>query len=262
MNFTENLPTCENSDAEYLISYIQKVLLPASEEFHELLKIDQIKLHHAFSFTTILTHAIDYMVLIDRELNNRSRAKLLNEFDEIYLVQGAKHLNQKFKLLDAVNNAFKHVELDKKRYKNLINEYGTFTFDSLKVHNGRIFFYHPEYKFDYCRIVLKPIAAIFDCDIKLKDDVVEFLNGKKYGTLHVKQFESYDHKEYDPMDAIDRMIEYCDPKCLDCVEYQAKCECHSFFYANQKPDSNLDIDKNFDLKKTMAKISGTREWTI
>ena len=259
MNLTENLPTSDNSNADYLISYIQKVLLPASVEFHELLRLNQIKLHHAFSFTTILTHAIDYLVFIDDDYKRRTRKTLIEDFDEIYSVQGATYVNQKFKLLDAVNNAFKHVELDINRYKSLIDKYGLITFDSLQVRDNNVYFVQKEYTFDYCRIVLKPIAAIFDCSINTKDDVIKFLNAKKHGTLHVEDFDYYDN---DPMNAIDRMIEYSDPKCLDCGEYQDKCACDSFLYANQKPDSNLDIDKNFDFNETMAQISGTREWAI
>lgn len=242
----------------YFIDYINTIVSPATQEFQQLLRRDQVKLHHAFSLTTILTHAIDYMVLIDHEINNRSRAKLIDEFDEIYSVHGAKYLNQKFKLLDAVNNAFKHVELDQKRYKPLIEKYGLFTLYSLVEQNNKVYFIHDNYKFDYCRIVLKPIAAIFNCGLATKNDVIKFMNAEKHESAHEDNIKDDYYQYYDHSDDIDRMINYCNPQCFDCGEYQNKCECDSFFYANQKPEANLDIDKNFDLKKTMAKISGTR----
>lgn len=260
----ENMPIYEHTNTDYLISYIQKVLLPASIEFNTLTQLNQVKLHHAFSFTTILTHAIDYMVFIDRELNNRSRSELIEKFDEIYSVKGAKYLNQKFKLLDAVNNAFKHVELDQKMKKNIssIDQYGLITFNSLQMHDSKIYFVQQGYKFDYCRIILKPISAIFDCDIKTNNDVMEFLNIEKQKTINIEKHACYDNEYYEPWNAIDRMIEYCDPKCLDCGEFQSQCDCENFLYDKKKVAPNVAIDETFDFEKTIAQISSTREWTM
>lgn len=58
----------EEDDAKYLLSYINDVLIPASEEFFVLVNQNKVLLHHAFSFNTILSHAIDYMIFIAKKL--------------------------------------------------------------------------------------------------------------------------------------------------------------------------------------------------
>ena len=119
-------------DARYLLSYLNDVLIPASKEFFDLLDDNQIKLHHAFSFNAILAHAIDYMLFIANKQVKISRISFVKNFDQRYAVDGCSHINNKFSLLDAINNSFKHVELKKSRYIDLISLYGDLSFHSLK----------------------------------------------------------------------------------------------------------------------------------
>lgn len=72
-----------------------------------------------FSFNAILAHVVDYMIFIARKKIKITRADFIKSFDERYEVDGSKHISNKFSLLDAINNSFKHVELDKKDIKNL-----------------------------------------------------------------------------------------------------------------------------------------------
>lgn len=244
-------------DAKYLISYINDVLIPASNEFFSQLHDNKVKLHHVFSFNSILAHAIDYMVFIAKKMTNASRRNFIQEFDERYGVDGCEHINNKFTLLDAVNNSFKHVELEKQRYKTLIAKYGDLSFHSLKHENGKIFFDMPAYRFDYSRVVLRPIAAIFNCGLKTTSDIDDFINGRICGSTGYGHFD-YD---YEPHDAIDRMIDYCNPECMDCGESGDDCDCRNFIYEGNRGEFAANVDPSFDLDDVMSNISGTREWT-
>ncbi|WP_394123562.1 hypothetical protein [Psychrobacter nivimaris] len=256
----------EESDARYLLSYINDVLIPASEEFFALLNQNQVLLHHAFSFNTILSHAIDYMVFIAKKVNKLSgnssvikRKDFISKFDEKYHVDGCSHINNKFKLLDAVNNSFKHVELEQKRYADLIKMYGDLNFHNLSAEDGKVFFKSQLYSFDYCRVVMRPIAKIFDCNIKTHNDVDDFINGRIHGSFGYGNFLY----EYEPYDAIDRIIDFCDSEyieCIDCGEIGDRCDCVSYIYDQKSGERSPNIDPNFDFNDVMSNISGTREW--
>ncbi|MCS6191998.1 hypothetical protein [Shewanella baltica] len=242
----------------YLISYINDVLIPASNEFSNHLSKNKVRLHHVYSFNAILAHAIDYMVFIAKKNNNKaSRKAFIKEFDDRYAVDGCEHINNKFTLLDAINNSFKHVELNKIWYKELIKKYGELSFHSLKYENGKVFFVMPDYKFDYSRVVLRPIAAIFNCDLKTTDDIDDFINGRIYGSSGYGHF-NYD---YEPHDAIDRMVDACNPVCMDCGEGYDKCDCPNFIYHGNRGEFSGNLGPNFDFADVMSNISGTREWS-
>ena len=244
-------------NAKYFLSYLNDVLIPASQEFFELLDENQLKLHHVFSFNAILAHAIDYMVFIAKKHSNISRTNFIKTFDEKYTVDGCIHINNKFSLLDAVNNSFKHVELDKTRYSHLIDMYGDLSFNCLHPKQGKIFFEMPSHKFDYARVVLRPVAAIFDCDLHTTDDVDDFINGRICGNTGYGQF-SY---SYEPHEAIDRMIDACNAQCMDCGEDGNNCDCQKFIYANHTGQYSPNLDNNFEFNSVMSEISGTREWS-
>ena len=245
-------------DARYLLSYINEVLIPSSDEFFKLLDQNKVQLHHAFSLNAILTHAIDYMVFIAKKTGEASRTKFIEVFDEKYSVDGSVHINNKFRLLDAINNSFKHVELDttQTRYKDLIEKYGELTFHSLKHVDGKVYFEMPSYRFDYCRVVLRPIAAIFNCGLKTTNDIDDFVNGRICGSTGYGHFVY----EYEPWDAIDRMIDFCTARCIDCGEHEG-CECSSFRFGKDKGEFRPNSDPNFNFDDVMSNISGTREWS-
>lgn len=243
-------------NANYFLSYLKNVLIPASREFFELLDENNLKLHHVFSFNAILAHAIDYMVFIAKKHSEISRTNFIKTFDEKYAVDGCIYINNKFSLLDAVNNSFKHVELNTSRYSHLIDIYGDLSFHCLNQKQGKIFFEMPSHKFDYSRVVLRPIAAIFDCDLHNTSDVDDFINGRICGSTGYGSY-SYD---YEPYDAIDRMIDACNAKCMDCGEDGNDCDCQSFSYGNKSGQYSPDIDPNFEFNDVMSQIGGTREW--
>lgn len=245
-------------DARYLLSYLNEVLIPASQDFFGSLDNNQLKLHQAFSFTTILAHAIDYILFISKKKIKIDRVDLVKNFDQRYAVDGCKHINNKFSLLDAVNNSFKHVELDPKRktYTELLQIYGELSFNCIKEEKGKIFFNTTSYVFDYSRVVLRPIAAIFNCNLVNTNDVDDFINGRICGSTSYGSF-SYD---YEPHDAIDRMIDACSAECMDCGENGDNCDCRKFIYANNRGQYSPNIDPSFELNEVMSQIIGTLEW--
>ncbi|HBE9116893.1 TPA: hypothetical protein KNG88_002584 [Citrobacter braakii] len=247
----------DEKDTSYLISYLNDVLKPASKDFFKLLDSNSLRLHHVYSFNAILAHAVDYMVHIaKKKIPDIKRSHFIENFDRMYSVSGCDHINNKFELLDAINNSFKHVELRRNQYKKLIHRYGDLSFHSLKAVEGKVFFNMSEYKFDYCRVVLRPIAKIFDCGLNTRNDIDDFINGRKFGSTGYGVF-LYD---YEPYDAIDRMIDYCNSECMDCGESDQNCDCPSFTYGSSKGQFNPNSDPFFDLDDVMSNISGTREW--
>ncbi|CAM6764533.1 TPA: hypothetical protein ACGTJE_002747 [Escherichia coli] len=246
----------DEKDASYLLSYLDNVLTPASEEFFTILNNNTLKLHHVFSFNAILAHVVDYMIFIAKKKTEITRTDFIKSFDKRYEVDGSKHISNKFSLLDAINNSFKHVELDKKRYKELIEKYGDLSFHSLKADNGKVFFEMPLYKFDYARVVLRPISNIFNCQLRNISDIDDFINGRIYGSSGYGHFD-YD---YEPWDAIDRMIDYCNAECMDCGESDSNCDCQNFIYESKNGQFNPDTDPKFNFDDVMSNISGTREW--
>ncbi len=247
----------DKADAQYLLSYLNDVLIPASDEFFGLLRDNELKLHHVFSFNAILAHAIDYMLFIAKKMIDVSRGGFIKSFDERYSVDGCEHINNKFALLDAVNNSFKHVELDQGRYKKLIEKYGDLSFHCLKNEDGKVFFTMPSHRFDYSRVVLRPIAAIFNCGLNTANDIDDFINGRICGSTGYGHFD-YD---YEPHDAIDRMIDHCNPECMDCGEGSEDCDCPNFVYESNRGEFNPNTDPSFDFDDVMSNISGTREWS-
>ena len=247
----------DEKDAGYLLAYLNDVLLPASEEFFSHLSENDLALHHVFSFNAIVAHAVDYMVFIAQKQSKVCRGSLIRDFDERYAVAGSRHINDKFTLLDAVNNSFKHVELNKNRYRHLIKQYGDLSFHSLQAAHGKVFFAMPAYRFDYSRVVLRPVARIFNCGIKSTHDIDDFINGRICGC---SGYVSYNHY-YEPHDAIERMIDYCNPECTDCGEAEDNCDCPNYQYITASGDFIPDTDPAFDFEDVMSEISGTREWS-
>lgn len=241
---------------EYLSNYINNIVQPAGEEFLVLLQNNNLQLHHAYSLNFILAHALDHMVYSPNP-NEQKRCAYLIDFDRKYQVEGSNHLNNKFQLLDVVNNSLKHVVLDIKRYRHIIETYGDINSMSLQAENGKVFLKTKNYTFDYGRVVLRPVYQVFDCDLSDPEDIIEFINGDLFGCFGYDIFED----DYEADNAIDRMIAHCNPICMDCGELGDACECPSFVYGDKPGFFNpVDQDPNFDFNSVMSQISGTRDW--
>lgn len=77
------------------------------------------------------------------------------------------------------------------------------------------------------------------------------------GTLDCEPIE-YCTPDYldpsDPMTAIDRMVHYCNPVCVDCGEGEEECSCENFLYGEENGEFSPEFDDNFDIESTMSEI--------
>lgn len=231
--------------------YLESILQPATKRFEKLLDSGTVSLDEAFSATLFAAHAIDYILAIRSAKDLKGgRVALVNGFDESFSIEGGRFQNSKFRLVDAINNALKHMELDSKRYPDLIEKYGAISFQCLVEEKGRVVCLLDGYRFDYCRVVLRPILkALTGWSIDDLEDVLEFSLGE-FGS-----FESYIMASFTD-DPIDQMIEYCNPICSDCGEGEEDCYCATYIYDGQAGEFAPIKDEFFDFDSCMSRISG------
>lgn len=234
--------------------YLRYVLHPASVEFRHKLDTDSLQLHDVVAFSGIIAHAVDYMWEVAKASGQDvTRIRLVESFDNIHSIQGARYLNYKFKLANLVNNACKHVEIDEKRHKGTEKIYGPLGFRNLKILSGRVFFSAKNHRFDFGRVVLRPICDIFDSvDFQTVGDVLAFIKGE----YAIDEVCDPCLGNDDPDTAIDRMIDYCHPLCLDCGEDADDCMCAHYRYPQGSGECNPDYDEDFDFDHVMSQISG------
>lgn len=235
--------------------YLRQVVQPACDEFRHKLDSDQLHLHDVVANAGIISHAIDYMraasVCAGR---SEKRYKMIVDFDGIHAVEGARFLNHKFMLANLVNNACKHVELDKKVHPNIDEVYGGMGFRNLKEIDGQVYFRAKDHRFNFGRVVLRPIFDVFDgVEFETVADVIDFIDGN----YSVEGVCDPEYDEDDPATAIDRMIDYCHPLCLDCGEDSDECECEKYRYPQGSGECNPDYDEEFDFDRVMSQISGS-----
>ncbi|NUZ09013.1 hypothetical protein, partial [Piscinibacter koreensis] len=179
-----------------------------------------------------------------------TRTELLKKFDEIFAIEGARFQNKKFELIDAVNNSLKHIQLDRKRYPELVRLYGDISFNSLVPDGKRVLCILEGYRFDYARVVLRPaIDALTNWHLEDAESVLELASGNvtMEGTI-------VDHDFDDPIDA---MIAYANPTCDDCGESSDFCACETYTYDGKAGIFTSNFSKSFDFDSVMSRISGS-----
>ncbi len=247
----------QNNKCTLFINYVDVILKPAFKEFECKLDSNKLNISQVISLNFIVAHAIDYMIAIKKLVGqSKSRKEHIREFDELYSVEGGLHINKKFMLLDALNNAIKHVELDQNRYNDLLIEYGEISISCLKQGKGKVYFSSSKYFFDYARVVLRPIAATFECDIHNIEQLEDFLNGDYHGCASYGNYECYDDVN---AEAIERMIDYANPQCRDCGEYEADCDCSSSIYNGKQGGFSPDDNSSFDFYDVWSQISRSKQ---
>ncbi len=232
--------------------FLRSILRPAAEEFYWHLDAGDLKLHQVFQTTVLAAHMIDYLAAIRCAAGLvEDRKQLVKTFDQIYAVEGALFLNRKFQLVNAVNNALKHIELNPEKFpanKELIEQYGPIRFHCLRKEGGLVLFEAEKYHFDFARVALRPVLAVVTpWEFEDADDVVDFAFGK-YADLEVAD-------DFDD-DPIDQMIDYCNPICLDCGEGGDECRCSEFRYDDKRGEFRGDWDESFEFDAVMSRISG------
>ncbi|MGO4605921.1 hypothetical protein AB4142_06255 [Variovorax sp. 2RAF20] len=236
--------------------YIRAIFEPAMVRLKANINAGHVELHQVFGANLFVAHAVDYIQAIrNADGIKESRTDLVRKFDQTFSVNGARFSNRKFELIDAINNALKHIRLDPKRYRQLEQQYGPVSFQSLVEEKGRVLCILDGYRFDYARVVLRPAyQALADWDLDAVEDVLEFARGEVASSdwTHEDALMASD----DPADAPDQMIAYCNPTCDDCGEGEPDCYCAEFVYEGEQGrfESRFQADFNFD--EVMSRISG------
>jgi hypothetical protein len=231
--------------------YVEAIFQPATKNFLRLLEERNLTLHEVYGANLFVAHAVDYILAI--RLANGSteyRSALVKKFDEVFSVEGARFQNKKFELIDAVNNALKHIQLDEQRYPDLVRLYGEISFNSLVQEGKRVLCILDGYRFDYARVVLRPaIRALSNWNFEDAEDVLEFASGNVTieGTIVDDDFD----------DPIDQMIAYANPTCDDCGESSDFCACETYTYNGEAGVFTSNFSKSFDFDSVMSRISGS-----
>lgn len=236
--------------------YIQAIFEPAMVRLNANINAGHVELHQVFGANLFVAHAVDYIQAIrNADGIKESRTDLVRKFDQTFSVNGARFSNRKFELIDAINNALKHIRLDPKRYHQLEQQYGPVSFQSLVEEKGRVLCILDGYRFDYARVVLRPAyQALADWDFDAVEDVLEFARGEV--ALSDWTHEDALMASDDPADAPDQMIAYCNPTCDDCGEGEPDCYCAEFVYEGEQGRFESRFQADFDFDEVMSRISG------
>ncbi|AQQ50713.1 hypothetical protein KDW67_33755 [Burkholderia cenocepacia] len=234
-------------------TYIDRILNPVASEFLKKVNNNSINLHEAFGVNLFVAHAVDYIHAIRKADGlNEGRTAFVKEFDQHFGVAGARFRDRKFELIDAINNSLKHVQLDEKRYKSIVDQYGSISFKCLVPEDGRVLCFLEGYRFDYARSILRPaIRALSGWNFDDNSEILDFARGN-ICIAHDESIPSY----YDWEDPIDQMIEYCNPNCDDCEEPEGTCMCATYVFDGKQGSFEPSFDPTFNFDHVMSRISG------
>lgn len=228
----EITPSIQQACDDY-INYIKFILDPSRKDIQSKIRENKVSLHQVFAANLIVAHSVDYLLAIRVAAGmSNNRTDFVRSFDEIFSIDGAYLSNKKMELIDAINNALKHIRIDPARYKSLGERYGQISFQSLVEDEGRVMCHLENYRFDYCRVVLLPaLKALTNWEFEEVEDVLLFARGEMVvEPWHVS--DTYDPD--DPSTAIERMIEICSSPCKNCEEEADECRCSQYVFAGDE----------------------------
>jgi hypothetical protein len=235
--------------------YVHAIVEPAMDRLLADMQRGPVSLHQVFGANVFLAHAVDYLRAIrTADGFKETRTNLVQGFDETFSVEGARIGNRKFELIDAINNSLKHISLDSDRYDHLVKKYGQISFRSLAEEDGQVLCILDGYRFDYARVVLRPAyRAIAGMGHASAESILNFARGDAV----VEHWVADDlMSSSDPADAIDQMIEHCNPACEDCGERELECKCAQFIYNGAEGKFVRTFHAHFDFDTVMSRISG------
>ena len=240
---------CRNACSDYL-KYLDTILTPVLEELKSDSDNRALTLHQVIGANLCAAHAVDYIVAIRQTIGlNQSRGILVPIFDEEYGVCGARIHGGKMALVDAVNNAMKHIRINPKRYQTLVQKYGQVSFECLVEADGRILCLLDGFRFDYVRVVLIPVLqALCSWAFQDEEDVVEFARG---GMGEMDGGAAYSLDD-DPVDAL---IDACNPLCSNCDEDEEECQCAEFMFDGQAGEFEARFATNAELDSLLSAVS-------
>lgn len=243
--------TCRGACADYL-KYLDTLLLPVFEELRSNSDSRSLKLHHVIGANLCAAHAIDYIIAIRRALGlKEGRGALIQVFDAEYAVAGARIQGGKMTLVDAINNAMKHIRIEPKRYEDLIRQYGQVSFECLVEDDGRILCLLDGFRFDYVRVVLLPVLEAL-CAWHFEDEeaVAEFARGG------MEDMDFGAHSGIDDDDPIDALINACNPTCISCGESENDCQCAEYVFAGETGEFEARFATSAELDTLFYAVSG------
>ncbi|WP_222622024.1 hypothetical protein [Variovorax sp. PAMC26660] len=221
-------------------------------------KARRATLHHVFGANLFIAHAVDYVYAIRNAYGiTENRRDFVREFDGLFSVGGSRLGDRKFELIDAINNALKHIRLDPKRYRDVEGRYGPISFQSLFEQDGRVLCLLDGYRFDYVSAVLAPAGrALTDWDFEDDAQIRRFARGD--GDFVVDYYGAEDAlmESNEPADAIDQMIAACNPRCSHCGEGEEDCVCAEYVFAGEQGEFEPRFRADFDFDAVMSRISG------
>jgi hypothetical protein len=243
--------TSRSACADYL-KYLDTLLVPVLEELRSNSDGRTLKLHQVIGANLCAAHAIDYIIAIRQTIGiNEGRGALLQSFDTEYAIAGARIQGGKMTLVDAVNNAMKHIRIDPKRYKDLIQKYGQVSFECLVEDDGRILCLLDGFRFDYARVVLLPVLkALCAWHFEDEEEVAEFARGGIKDT----DFGAYAGNDDD--DPIDALINACNPTCVNCDEGEEDCRCAEYIFAGETGEFEALFATTAELDTLFSAVSG------
>lgn len=242
-------PTVKAACSNYR-HYIKAIFEPATQNFLRQLNERSVNLHEVFGVNLFVAHAVDYIKAICVANGiNETRTDLVKRFDKTFSIEGARFQNRKFELIDAINNSLKHIQLDEKRYPELVERYGAISFNSLVQDDGRVLCILDGYRFDYARVILRPsIQALSNWELEDEETILEL------AAENVRIAAAIFDEDFD--DPIDQMIAYANPTCDDCGEDSESCACGTYIYDGKVGSFTSDFSKSFDFDGVMSQISG------
>lgn len=247
-------PPLEQTCADYR-QYLHVILAPAMAALQADMDARRASLHQVFGANLFVAHAVDYIHAIRKADGvDEGRLDFVQRFDQLFCVGGTRLSNRKFELIDAINNALKHIRLDPKRYRHLEKHYGPISFQSLYEDDGRVLCILEGYRFDYARVVLRPAyRALANWDFRNTADVLEFSRGE----FDLSDWSADDDlmASDDPADAIDQMIAACTPPCIHCGEGENECICAEYVFEGEKGQFEPRFCSDFNFDRAMSRIS-------
>lgn len=243
--------TCKSACADYL-KYLNTLLVPVYEDLRSNSDSRTLKLHQVIGANLCAAHAIDYIIAIRQAIGiKEGRGALLKFFDTEYAVAGTRIQGGKMTLVDAVNNAMKHIRIEPKRYKDLIQQYGQVSFECLVEDGGRILCFLDGFRFDYVRVVLLPVLKAL-CELHFEDEeeVAEFARGG------IKDVACGAYCGDDDDDPIDALVNACNPTCINCEEGEEDCLCAEYIFAGEAGEFEARFTTSAELDNLFYAVSG------
>ena len=242
---------CKSACADYL-KYLETILIPVLSELKSDSDSRSLTLHQVIGANLCAAHSVDYIIAIRKTIGmNQHRGMLVAIFDQEFGIFGAGIHGGKMALVDAVNNAMKHIRIDPDRYQTLVQKYGHVSFECLVEADGRILCLLDGFRFDYVRVVLIPVLqALCTWDFQDEEEVADFARG---GMGDIACMSAYSPDDDDPIDAL---IDACNPHCNNCDESIEECQCAEYVFDGQAGEFEARFVSIAEMDSLLSAVSG------